>query len=114
MSTRDKNIVQAGGKTVIMLGRQVLCFEPDGVVRNDANDVDGFDDDDDDYYKDDNGDNGNDDNYDHDESSHENVAFYHPFLWSRPWCISHLAESIPVDKVPRTLWRLSTKISIHG
>ena len=48
--------MQAGGKTVIMLGRQVLCFEPDGVVRNDANDVDGFEDDDDDDYKDDNGD----------------------------------------------------------
>ena len=39
-----------------MLGRQVPCFELDGVVRNDANDVDGFEDDADDDYKDDNGD----------------------------------------------------------
>ena len=35
----------------------------------------------------------------------DNVV-YHPFLRSRPRCIPHLVESVPVDKVPRTFWRL--------
>ena len=35
-----------------------------------------------------------------------NGVVYHPFLWSRPRCIPHLVKSVPVDKVPRTFWRL--------
>ena len=38
-----------------------------------------------------------------------NDAAYHPFLRRGPRCVPHLVQSVPVDKVPRTLWCLDTE-----
>ena len=38
-----------------------------------------------------------------------NDVVYHPFLRRGPRCVPHLVQSVPVDKVPRTLWCLDTE-----
>ena len=40
--------------------------------------------------------------------SENNDIVYHPFLRRGPRCVPHLVQSVPVDKVPRTLWGLDT------